>query len=720
MSQIEHLTITLNQSYTNKQKALIEYKLRRFPCVVSACFLEKELSIYTTDKKLLVNILARFKLLDTKSSLQKKISDSKEAMKSVSEELQNYKHKAIASLLGFCALEGVKRFAPLTFANLTWLRSAFVLYIAKDIFFEGIGGLIRDKAPNADTLTATAVSASLFAGKPESSLSLLVLSNVAEMLTTKAAERARQHISSLLNVKEKYVWCKADDNSISKTPIEDIKVGDKVVVYLGEKICVDGRVIEGAASIDQSSFTGESIPVFKTVGADVFAGTVLCSGEITIQVTQVGDKTNLARIINMVENAQNRRAPIQNFADRMANSLVPISFLSAAVIYAVTKDIQRVLNMFFIDFSCGLKLSTSTAISASISKAAQMGVLVKGGNFIETLADIDTVILDKTGTITDGHPVLVDTIVADGVTTKELVQLAGSAEKSSSHPLAEAILNYAQKESWTLAQETQVDVVVGRGIVAKVPDFDDVKGGKIIVGSYTFMKEKKVKGLKDAKPTNLDKESNIIYVARDGAFLGGIIIVDPIRKDIKKTLNRFRRNGVDEILMLTGDNKVTADYVADKLDLDGFKAEVLPHEKADFVASKQSYSKVLMVGDGINDAPALAYADIGVALGGKSTDIAIESADITITSDEPLKLAKVMELSKSTMQIIRQNFVATIAINSAAMMLGALGKINPLIATTIHNAATIGVVANSARILLDKKFTFEKIKRNIDNLKNNK
>ncbi len=172
--------------------------------------------------------------------------------------------------------------------------------------------------------------------------------------------------------------------------------------------------------------------------------------------------------------------------------------------------------------------------------------------------------------------------------------------------------------------------------------------------------------------------------------------------------------------MLTGDNKVTADYVADKLDLDGFKAEVLPHEKADFVASKQSYSKVLMVGDGINDAPALAYADIGVALGGKSTDIAIESADITITSDEPLKLAKVMELSKSTMQIIRQNFVATIAINSAAMMLGALGKINPLIATTIHNAATIGVVANSARILLDKKFTFEKIKRNIDNLKNNK
>jgi len=201
-------------------------------------------------------------------------------------------------------------------------------------------------------------------------------------------------------------------------------------------------------------------------------------------------------------------------------------------------------------------------------------------------------------------------------------------------------------------------------------------------------------------------------------LLGALVITDPIRGDIKKTLNRIRRNGVDEIVMLTGDNQRTAEYVASKLDLDGYKAEVLPHEKAEFVASKQSYSKVLMVGDGINDAPALAYADIGVALGGKSTDIAIESADITITSDEPLKLAKVMELSKHTMGLIRQNFAATIAINSAAMMLGALGRINPLIAATIHNAATIGVVLNSSRILFEKKFNYEKIKRNTDETNN--
>ncbi|MGN0902583.1 MAG: heavy metal translocating P-type ATPase, partial [Succinivibrio sp.] len=446
----------------------------------------------------------------------------------------------------------------------------------------------------------------------------------------------------------------------------------------------------------------------------VYAGTLVCSGEITIRVSKVGDETNLARIINMVENAQNRRAPIQNFADRMANALVPISFLSAAVVYGVTRDFQRVLNMFFIDFSCGLKLSTSTAISASISKAAQMGVLVKGGNFIETLADIDTVILDKTGTITDGHPILIDTIRCNDIEDKELVLLAAAAEKSSSHPLAEAVINYAQNKGWNVPCDVKIETVVGRGISATVSAFEDYSGGEILVGSRTFMKEKRIPGISSIDRSGYSKECNIIYVARNRELLGALVITDPIRKDIKKTLNIIRRNGVDEIVMLTGDNKFTAEYVASKLDLDGFKSDVLPHEKAEFVASKQSYSKVLMVGDGINDAPALAYADIGVALGGKSTDIAMESADITITSDEPLKLAKVMELSKSTMGLVRQNFAATIAINSAAMMLGALGKINPLIAATIHNAATIGVVINSSRILFDKKFNFEKIKRNQD------
>jgi len=719
MTQVFHYTTKLEQEYSAKGTAVLEYKLRKVPGVVSACILkDNTLSVYAKDKLSLAKALFALRLVPVRDELKAKAKKERNDIKAVSEELKNYKFKALVSLFGFGALEAFKRLSPTAFTNLSFLRTAFVLLIAKDIFKEGVLGLIKEKAPNADTLTATAVLASVLSGKPESSLSLLVLSNFAEMLTIGAAEKARQHISNLLDMKEKYVWLKDKKGHVSKVSIDDVMVNDEVVVYVGEKICVDGVIIEGEASIDQSSLTGESIPAFKTIKQEVYAGTVVRSGEITIRVSKVGDETNLARIINMVENAQNRRAPIQNFADRMANALVPISFLSAAVVYGVTRDFQRVLNMFFIDFSCGLKLSTSTAISASISKAAQIGVLVKGGNFIETLADIDTVILDKTGTITDGHPILIDTIRCNEIEEKELVLLAAAAEKSSSHPLAEAVINYAQDKNWNVPHEVKTETVVGRGICANVSDFDSYKGGEILVGSRTFMKEKKIPGVNDIDRSGFSKECNIIYVARNSELLGALVITDPIRKDIKKTLNRIRRNGVDEIVMLTGDNKVTAEYVAGKLDLDGYKSDVLPHEKAEFVASKQSYSKVLMVGDGINDAPALAYADIGVALGGKSTDIAMESADITITSDEPLKLAKVMELSKSTMGLVRQNFAATIAINSAAMMLGALGKINPLIAATIHNAATIGVVINSARILFDKKFNFEKIKRNqdLDNL----
>uniref|UniRef100_UPI00402A6936 P-type ATPase n=1 Tax=Succinivibrio sp. TaxID=2053619 RepID=UPI00402A6936 len=351
MSGLYHKVIKLEQNYSEKKAALLEFSLRRVKGVVSACVLpNNSLSVYTNDLKTLSYALYKMELLSVKDKIKAKESEQETEIKNAADELKSYKLKALVSLVGFGLLEITKRMAPTTFTRLSFARSAFVMLIAKDIFKEGFAGLIRDKAPNADTLTATAVLASLLSGKPESSLSLLVLSNFAEMLTIGAAEKARQHISTLLDMKEKYVWLKDLDGHIRKVDIDSVKLNDRVVVYVGEKICVDGTIVEGGASIDQSSLTGESIPAYKTVGEDVYAGTVVRSGEITIEVSKVGDETNLARIINMVENAQNRRAPIQNFADRMANALVPISFLSAAVVYAVTKDIQRVLNMFFIDF----------------------------------------------------------------------------------------------------------------------------------------------------------------------------------------------------------------------------------------------------------------------------------------------------------------------------------------------------------------------------------
>lgn len=625
------------------------------------------------------------------------------AQKNISEELNAYKRDAIISLVGFVGLQALKKFAPQAYISLKIARSLFVLGIARNVIRNGIEGLIKNGQPNADTLTSTAVIASVLAGKPESSLSLMTLSNVAEMLTIYAAERARKHISNLLKLDQQFVWRVADDGHEEKMSIEQIKVNDVIAVHTGEKICVDGIVISGNAAIDQASITGESNPAMKGEHDVVYAGSVVQGGQLTVLVQKVGDDTSLARIVHLVEDAQTRRAPVQNFADRMANMLVPISFIGAAIVYGATRDWQRVLNLLFIDFSCGLKLSTATAISAAVATAAKQGILIKGGNYIEALADIDTVVMDKTGTITIGMPKISAVYTVEGVCEKELILLAASAEIHSVHPLAVAILNYVEEKGWQVPDHIDSDTVVAHGMEANVADFENFKGGNIIVGSRHFMTDRNVSGLDNFEDKNIPAGYNILYAARDNKLMGVIVINDPIRPQMKKTFNQMRRHGIDEIVMLTGDSKDVAATVAQKMGIDSYFAEILPEDKANIVNYLQRNGHVLMVGDGINDAPALAFADVGVALGGRRTDIAVESSDITINSDNPTKLMDALVLGQNTMRLIRQNFTATITINSAAMLLGALGKINPLVAAIIHNTATLAVVLNSASILMAKQ-----------------
>ena len=380
---------------------------------------------------------------------------------------------------------------------------------------------------------------------------------------------------------------------------------------------------------------------------------------MVIRVEKVGADTSLAQIIHLVEEAQTRRAPVQNFADKMANLLVPISFIGAAIVYGATKDWQRVLNLLFIDFSCGLKLSTAT----------------------ENLADIDTVVLDKTGTITMGVPQIDHIETVEGVDDKGMILLAASAEMHSVHPLAVAVQKYVNAQGWQTPPHASSETVVARGMKATVPDFEGYEGGDILVGSRRFWGK------------------NLLYIARNGEYLGFLVIQDPVRPGMKKTLNRMRRLGIDEVVMLTGDSKDVAAEVARDMDIDSYHAEILPEDKANYVMKMQKRGNVMMVGDGINDAPALAFADIGVSLGGNKTDIAAESAAITIRSEDPSKLYDALYIGRETMRAINQNFTATIVVNSAAMLLGALGKISPLWAAVIHNTATLAVVLNSVRIL---------------------
>lgn len=519
----------LQTALPREESAMLAAKIRRFRAVRAVTVADKRVQIWYREalpireiQKLAIATVRRVQ----------------EAAVTPSERLAGYRRDAIFSLASFAGMEVLKRTSPQLFWSMKVVRSLLVLAIARKFIQNGVQGMVKEHRPNADTLTATAVIASVLAGKPESSLTLLAISNGAEMLTSYAAERARTQISGLLSIDQRYVWL-VDGEVERKVPVEQVKAGDIIAAHTGEKIVIDGRIIRGDAAINQASITGESNPAMKHKGMPVYAGSVVEAGELVIAVEKVGKDTSLAHIVHLVEEAQTRKAPVQNFADQMANFLVPISFLGAAIVYGATRDWQRVLNLLFIDFSCGLKLSTATAISAAIGAAAKRGILVKGGNYIEALAETDTVVLDKTGTLTVGVPQIAFVKTAVGVTEKETVLLAASAELHSVHPLAVAIQKYVKEHDWQTPHHKSSKTIVARGMQAEVPDFDGFPGGVIRVGSKKFLRENGI-----ADDAQLDAGllgKNLLYVARDEKFIGVIGIEDPIRPKMKKTLNQMRR-----------------------------------------------------------------------------------------------------------------------------------------------------------------------------------
>jgi cation-transporting P-type ATPase C len=506
----------------------------------------------------------------------------------------------------------------------------------------------------------------------------------------------------MLSVGEPYVWKVQPDGSEVKVPLERVQSGDTIAVRTGEKISVDGVVIEGEASVDQASITGEFMPMQKKASQQVFAGTVVKRGRLAVRAEQVGDATAVARIIHMVEEASQRKAPIQNFADRFSQQLVPISFLMAGLVYLITRDLNRALNMLIIDYSCGVRLSTATAFSGSVFNSARQGMLVKGSSYLEQLNDIDTLILDKTGTVTEGKPMVVEIQPArsDGIAAeKEVLVWAAAAEQHTTHPLADAVMSYVNSQGWQVPKLESEEIVVAHGVEA-ISD-----GRDILVGSRRFLGEKGVSldAMLPMAERMIHDGQNVLYVALDGDLIGLIGVKDPLREDMKKALNRLRRLAIDDVILLTGDIEYSAEKIANRLAVDRFQANVLPEDKADMVRRLQGRGiLVAMVGDGVNDAPALAHADIGIAMGARGTDIAIETADVTIAGDDPLKIPALIQISRQTMNIVRQNFAVAVGVNTLGIVLGALGYITPMAAAVLHNMTTVGVVINSTRLLFYK------------------
>ena len=609
---------------------------------------------------------------------------------------------ATAGLLGYnlffkskstVALTGIRRF--LNYNTLSTLA------LAMPVLKNGINSLIKNKRPNADTLSSSAIISSILLGKESAALTIMFLEEVSELLTVYTMEKTRGAIKDMLSVGENYVWKEISEDNVKRVPIEEIKKDDIIVVQTGEKISVDGKIIRGEALIDQSSITGEYMPIKKSVEDDVYAGTIVKNGNISIIAEKVGDDRTVSRIIKLVEDANSNKADIQNYADTFSAQLIPLNFILAGIVYASTRSITKAMSMLVIDYSCGIRLSTAVAFSAAINTAAKNGILVKGSNFIEELSKAETVIFDKTGTITEGKPKVQSIEIFDNsISENEIIGLAGAAEEQSSHPLATSIMSEIKDRGIEIPKHNKIKTVVSRGVETKIG-----KGKEAVtirVGSKKYMLENNIDlTLATNAERGIYSRGEIgLYVAQDEKIIGLIGVSDPPRENIKKAINRLRNYGVDDIVLLTGDLRQQAETIASRMSMDSYESELLPEDKAKNILKFQSKgSNVIMIGDGVNDAPALSYANVGVALGGTRTDVAMEAADITITQDNPLLVPGVIGLSKSTVKTIKENFAMVIGLNTFALVLGATGILAPIYASVLHNSTTILVVMNSLKLL---------------------
>ncbi len=672
----------LRLNHISIQPSVIEAKIRNIPGIISVTYSK------TTNTAVLYHKYHYFPkkyLAYIHSSLHVKPANLSTNSKKEAEGTVKEQAKELGLVLGAYVLEKMMLTShPVAILTPTSLA---VLYASRSIIKKGIVTL---KKPTPDTLTTASLLASLIKGSPKSAFIIYFMSTISEILTEYTMNRTRGFVKEMMQVDTSDAWLVTENGQEIKVAADYVKKGDKIVVFQGEKIPFDGVVTNYSGHVDQSSITGEYMPAHVSEGSYVYAGSIVTNGKIMLEVDKIGEDLTVNRMIKLIEEAQDKQASIQTMSEQFTEKMVPVSFALAAAIYLVTKDWNRVLNMLVIDYVCGVKLSTATAISASIGKAARKGILVKGGQTLETLSKVNTVVFDKTGTITEGRPTVKDILTYNGYLENEVLAYAASAEEHSSHPIAEAILNEASSRKIHIPEhhDHTLENIVGKGVSVYVND------EHVIVGSRTLLEDFQIE-----LPTNVKSG---VFVAKEKKLIGIFEIEDQVRPGMNRSMNQMRRSGVDEMIMLTGDYKQSAQEIADRISVDEFIAEAMPQDKANFVQSLNNEEKrvTMMVGDGINDAPALAYADIGVTLGAKKTDIAIETSDIVIHSDNPMLLAEVVQLSQQSMSTIKQNIVATLLINTAAITFGSFGIFPPMIGAAIHNAATIGVVLNSAKLLV--------------------
>ena len=575
------------------------------------------------------------------------------------------------------------------------------LTIGRSVKYIGIGlKCLLQRKIEVPVLDATAITVSLVTKDFSTASSIMFLLGIGELLEEWTHKKSVDDLARSMSLNVSKVWLRTPENQEILVESSKIEKGDKVVVHMGNVIPFDGEVLDGDAMVNQASLTGESVPVQRTVGNTVFAGTVVEEGEITIRVKEVEGNNRFDQIVTMIEESEKLKSELEGKAEHYADKLVPWTLGATGLTYLLTRNVTKAMSILMVDFCCALKLAMPISVLSAIREASLYNVTVKGGKFLEAVAEADTIVFDKTGTLTKAHPTVVDVVnFNDEYSSDDMLRVAACLEEHFPHSMAKAVVDAASKKGLSHEEmHTKVEYIVAHGIATSI------NGKRTVIGSYHFVfEDEKCVVPAGKKPLfeSLPLYYSHLYLAIEGKLSAVICIEDPLRDEAAAVVTSLKKAGISKVVMMTGDSERTASVIAKKVGVDEYYAEVLPEDKAAFVEREKAKGrKVIMIGDGINDSPALSAANVGIAIS-DGAEIAREIADITVGSDDLYQIVTLKYISNALMKRIKSNYRKIVGFNSGLIALGVAGVLPPTTTALLHNGSTILISVNSMKNLLE-------------------
>lgn len=672
----------LSGEMTYRQADILQYYLMTNDSVESSTVYNRTNDVaisYNCDRKVIIDLLRAFSYDKTE------VPES--YLENSGRELnEHYKEKLITMV---AVRYGSRVLLPYP------VKIVMTAYRAFKYVLKGVKTLAKGKL-EVPVLDATAIGVSMLRRDINTAGSIMFLLGIGELLEEWTHKKSVDDLARSMSLNVGSVWLKNGDTEI-KVPYNEIKTGDIVVARMSEVVPFDGEVVDGEAMINQASMTGESIPVRKTVGSYVYAGTVVEEGEINILVKETGGSGKFDKIVTMIEESEKLKSSLEGKAEHLADKLVPYSLGGTILTYLLTRNATKAISILMVDYSCALKLAMPISVLAAIRQANDYNITVKGGKFLEKVAVADTIVFDKTGTLTKAEPTVVDVVPFDDRSKDELLRIAACLEEHFPHSIANAVVNAAVKKNLVHEElHSKVEYIVAHGIATTIND------KRAVIGSYHFVMEDEKCEIPEEKMEefkNLPTEYSHLYLAIENKLSAVILIEDPLRREAVKTIKKLKKLGISKVVMMTGDSERTAKAIAKKVGVDEYYSEVLPEDKAKFVEKEVDAGRcVIMVGDGINDSPALSKADVGIAIS-NGAQVAREIADITVDGEDLEQIVTLIKISKKLMKKIHRNYREIVGINSALIILGVAGVLPPTTSALLHNTSTLAIGLNSMKDL---------------------